>query len=98
LFYCFFLPLLGRGLTIGRAARLSVWFYAFGQTFHSLGLFLAGGYGAPRKTAGTDQGIEALGAMIGLYGMGVGAIVAVTGGVMFIWICARAILRRTSAP
>ena len=94
LFYCFFLNLMGRGPEPGRAVRLSIWFYALGQALHSLGLFLAGGYGAPRKTAGADQGIEALGAMIGLYGMGVGALVAVAGGVMFIWIAGRRLLAR----
>jgi len=95
LFYCYFLPLMGRDIHQGRAVNLSIWFYAVGQTFHSLGLFLAGGYGAPRKTAGADQGMEALGAQIGLYGMGVGAVVAVLGGIMFIWISGRALIRRT---
>jgi len=97
LFFVFFLPLLDRGLHTGRAILLSIWFYAVGQTFHSLGLFMAGGYGAPRKTAGADQGIEELGAEIGLYLMGVGAVVAVAGGVMFIWIVARALARRRAA-
>jgi heme/copper-type cytochrome/quinol oxidase subunit 1 len=72
-----------------RSLTVLIWSYAVGQTFHSLGLFLAGGYGAPRKAAGADQGIEALGAQVGLYIMGVGALVAVIGGTMFIWIAAR---------
>ena len=94
LFFGFFLPLMDRSLNPGSAQRLSVWFYATGQALHSLGLFLAGGYGAPRKTAGDAQMIEALGAQIGLYGMGIGAVIAVVGGVMFICISGGALLRR----
>ena len=60
----------------------------------SVGLFLAGGYGAPRKTAGDAQGLEEIGAIAGLYMNGLGALVAVIGGTMFIWVCARALLRR----
>jgi hypothetical protein len=55
---------------------------------------MAGGYGAPRKTAGEAQGIQDLGAEIALYGMGVGAVIAVIGGVMFIWIAGRALIGR----
>ena len=70
---------MGRDVEISRAARYSVWFYAIGQVLHVLGLFLAGGYGAPRKISG-GAGIENLGAHIGLYGLGVGALAAVVGG------------------
>jgi len=61
LFFAFFLPLMERALETTRETSKSIltliWFYAIGQTFHSLGLFLAGGYGAPRKTAGDAQGL-----------------------------------------
>jgi len=95
LFFVLFLPLMNRHIKTTRSIIVLVWFYAVGQTFHSLGLFLAGGYGAPRKTAGAEQGIEAMGAKIGLYLMGAGAVVAVIGGIMFIWIISRALLRPT---
>jgi len=94
LFLAFFLPLMERTRETTKSVLTLIWFYAIGQTFHSLGLFLAGGYGAPRKTAGAAQGMEAMGAKIGLYLMGVGAVVAVIGGIMFIWIVASALLRR----
>jgi hypothetical protein len=89
LFFCFLYPVMGAPTKRTRSLTILIWSYAVGQTFHSLGLFLAGGYGAPRKTAGADQGIEALGAQVGLYIMGVGALVAVIGGTMFIWIATR---------
>ncbi|NQW01652.1 MAG: cbb3-type cytochrome c oxidase subunit I [Rhodospirillales bacterium] len=89
LFFCFLFPVLNAPIRSIRSVRILLWSYALGQTLHSLGLFLAGGYGAPRKTAGDAQGMEALGAEIGLYMMGVGALVAVIGGIMFIWIAGR---------
>ncbi len=92
LFVVFLLPLLGRPLTRGRWLVAMFWMYAIGQALHSAGLFLAGGYGATRKTAGAE-GLEALGAQIGLYGMGVGAVVAVIGGIIFIVVTSRALLR-----
>ncbi|MBT3307247.1 MAG: hypothetical protein HN377_12315, partial [Alphaproteobacteria bacterium] len=95
LFFGMFLPLLERGLEKIKAARVSAWLYAWGQIFHSLGLFWAGGYGAPRKVAGADQGIEALGATLGLYLMGVGALIAVIGGVMFIVQVTKALLKKS---
>ncbi len=96
LFLRFVLPGVGRPVVLGRAVKVLVWLYAMGQMIASVGLFLAGGYGAPRKTAGEAQGLEEVGAIIGLYMNGIGAAIAVIGGIMFIWICARALLRRQS--
>ncbi|MBT6094447.1 MAG: hypothetical protein HOH04_06160 [Rhodospirillaceae bacterium] len=94
LFMSFFLPLMGRAVGIGRSISALIHMYAWGQMLASIGLFLAGGYGAPRKTAGDAQGLEAMGAVFGMYLNGVGALIAVIGGTMFIWICAKALLRR----
>jgi cytochrome c oxidase subunit I len=94
LFFRFLLPVMGRPVTLGRAVHWLLWLYAVGQMIASVGLFLAGGYGAPRKTAGDAQGLEEIGAIAGLYMNGLGALVAVIGGTMFIWVCARALLRR----
>ncbi len=94
LFLRFLLPVIGRPVHLGRAIKALIWLYAVGQMVASVGLFLAGGYGAPRKTAGAEQGLEEIGAIAGLYMNGVGAVIAIIGGVMFIWICARALLQR----
>ena len=94
LFLRFLLPVIGRPVVLSRSATALVWLYAVGQMVASVGLFLAGGYGTPRKTAGDSQGLEEIGAIAGLYMNGVGAAIAVIGGIMFIWICARALLRR----
>ena len=52
LFYGLFLPLMGRDLKPSRAVNAQVWMFGGGQLIASLGLFMAGGYGTPRKTAG----------------------------------------------
>ncbi len=95
LFLGLFLPLLERALRRGKAVFASIWLYATGQVLHALGLFWAGGYGAPRKVAGADQGVDGLGATAGLYLMGVGAVIAVAGGVMFIFMVSKALLKKS---
>jgi len=97
LFFRFLLPVIERPVHLGRAVTVLVWLYAVGQMIASVGLFMAGGYGTPRKTAGEAQGLEEIGALAGLYMNGIGAAIAVIGGIMFIWICARALLRRQTS-
>jgi hypothetical protein len=90
----FILPLLDRGLTRWKAVRASFWLYGLGQLLHSLGLFIAGGYGAPRKVSDTAPGMDVIGNWIGHVGIGIGGVIAVLGGIMFIWIAGKRILAR----
>jgi cytochrome c oxidase subunit I len=92
LFYTLFLPALGRSPAPGKALRSQIVLFAGGQLMACVGLFLAGGFGAPRKTAGADQGLQEIGAVIGMYMNGIGALIAIIGGIMFIWIAAAALL------
>lgn len=92
-FYLFVLPLLQRGLVRTGAATASIILYGAGQFLHSIGLFITGGYGAPRKVAGAVD-LDILGNWIGHAGIGVGGVIAVIGGVMFIWIAGRRLLKR----
>ena len=94
MFYVFVLPLLERGLVRWRWPAVSLWLYGAGQFLHSMGLFIAGGYGAPRKVADTAPGLDVLGNWIGHVGIGIGGVIAVLGGIMFIWITARQLLAR----
>jgi len=64
----------------------------------SIGLFLAGGYCVPRKVAGADQGLEIFGAYAGMMMNGIGALIAIIGGILFIWSMAHALLKKVSAP
>ncbi len=94
LFLTLFLPLLGRAVGRGRIVYAQIGLYAAGQVLACLGLFWAGGYGAPRKTAGAAQGLADLGAKIGLYLNGIGALIAIVGGVFFIVTVAAALLKK----
>ncbi|NQV47567.1 MAG: cbb3-type cytochrome c oxidase subunit I [Rhodospirillaceae bacterium] len=93
LFYGLFLPLLGRSLDRSKAITAQIYMFAGGQLFAAIGLFWAGGYGTPRKASGAAQGLQDMGAVIGMYMNGIGALIAVIGGVMFIWMAGRALLK-----
>jgi len=97
LFYGLILPLLGRELPRGKALYAQIYMFGGGQLFASIGLFLAGGYGTPRKTAGESQGLEEIGAKVGMFMNGIGALIAVVGGIMFIWMVSKALLKATEA-
>ena len=90
----FVLPLLSRGLVKWKAMRAAFWLYGLGQLLHSLGLFVAGGYGAPRKVSDTAPGMDVIGNWIGHVGIGIGGVIAVLGGIMFIWIAGKRALQR----
>lgn len=94
LFYGLILPLLGRELPRGKALYAQIYMFGGGQFLACIGLFLAGGYGTPRKTAGDSQGLDALGAKVGMFMNGIGALVAVIGGIMFIWMVSKALIKQ----
>jgi cytochrome c oxidase subunit 1 len=98
LYYTLFLPLLDKAIAITKIIYLQVGLFAGGQTMASIGLFLAGGYGVPRKVAGADQGLEIFGAYAGMMMNGIGALIAIIGGILFIWSMAHALLKTVSAP
>lgn len=97
LFFAVILPALGRAVRRSRWLYAQIWLFAVGQFAACIGLFLAGGFGAPRKAAGGEQGLEGIGAIAGMAMNGVGGLVAVIGGVLFIWTAAAALLRRPCA-
>jgi cytochrome c oxidase subunit I len=55
-----------------------------GQLLHVLGLAWSGGYGVPRKTAGAAQGLESLQQQVGMGLMGLGGMIAIIGGIIFL--------------
>lgn len=95
LFYVLILPALGRAIGYGKIVYVQIYLFAGGQLAACIGLFLAGGFGTPRKAAGAGQGLEAMGAIAGMALNGAGALIAVIGGVLFIWTIGSALL---SAP
>jgi cytochrome c oxidase subunit I len=87
------LPKLGFGEATGRMARLQPYVYGGGQLLHVLGLAWSGGYGVQRKVAGAEQMLVTLPQKLGMGLMGLGGLVAVVGGVMFVLVCLKAMLR-----
>lgn len=86
------LPAMGRAVAPSRTVRAEILLFGIGQLIACIGLFFAGGFGAPRKTpAGAASLVD--GAVAGMYLHGVGALIAVIGGVMFIVTVLRALTR-----
>ncbi|MCW8914934.1 MAG: cbb3-type cytochrome c oxidase subunit I [Magnetovibrio sp.] len=94
LYYVVFLPLLKRTVTSPRMALASVWMFGVSQALASTGLFIAGGHGAARKTAGAEQGLTAFSAKLGMGMNGGAGLLAIIGGALFVWVAATALLNR----
>jgi cytochrome c oxidase subunit I len=71
--------------------------YGVGQILHVAGLAFSGGHGVQRKTAGADQGLEGLAQVLGMSVMGLGGLIAISGGVIYIVAVCGAFRRRRSA-
>jgi len=88
------LPQLGFREPEGRLARWQAYVYGGGQLIHILGLAWSGGYGVQRKVAGADQVLTSLSQKAGMGMMGLGGLIAVIGGIMFVVVCLRAMWPR----
>ena len=88
------LPRLGYGEPAGRMARWQAYVYGGGQLIHVLGLAWSGGYGVQRKVAGAEQMLTTLPQKIGMGMMGLGGLIAVIGGIMFVLVCLKAMWPR----
>ena len=89
------LPMLGFGRAEGRMAVWQPYVYGAGQLLHVLGLAWSGGYGVQRKVAGADQLLTTLPQKVGMGMMGLGGLIAVIGGLMFVVVCLKAMSRRS---
>ncbi|MEK7207169.1 MAG: cbb3-type cytochrome c oxidase subunit I [Pseudomonadota bacterium] len=85
-----FLPLLGYGRPDLRLARLQPYLYGGGQLLHVFGLVWSGGYGVQRKVAGAEQALDSVGRIAGMGLMGLGGLIAIIGGFLFLLIVYRA--------
>ena len=74
-------------------ARLQPWLYGVGQLLHVGGLVWSGGYGVQRKVAGAEQGLRGFDQLAGMALMGLGGLIAILGGLLFLLIVLRAIAR-----
>jgi len=90
----YLLPRLGFGPLPERMATWQPYIYGGGQLMHIVGLAWSGGYGVQRKTAGVAQGLEGLGQTAGMGLMGLGGLVSVIGGLLFLIVAWRSLRAR----
>lgn len=85
------LPRFGYAAPRSKTAAWQPVIYGVGQMMHIVGLVWSGGYGVQRKVAGADQVLRSTQEMLGMGLMGLGGLVAIVGGVMFVVIVLRAL-------
>jgi len=85
----YLLPRLGYRQPAGTMARLQPYIYGGGQLLHILGLAWSGGYGVQRKTAGAAQGLDRLPEILGMGMMGLGGLISIVGGILFLIVMIR---------
>ena len=87
------LPQLGYPL---RNMKMAIWqpvIYSTGQLMHVGGLVWSGGYGVQRKVAGAEQGLDSIERILGMGLMGFGGLVSSIGGLLFLVVILRALIR-----
>jgi len=75
-----------------KLAHMQPYIYGGGQLMHILGLAWSGGYGVQRKTAGAAQGLDRLPEIAGMGMMGLGGLISIIGGALFLWIVIKVLL------
>lgn len=89
------LPRLGYREPDLKWATLQPYVYGAGQLFHIIGLLWSGGYGVQRKVAGAAQELHGFAQTAGMGLMGLGGLIAVIGGIMFLVVVFKAVRRTT---
>ncbi|MGZ5104284.1 MAG: cbb3-type cytochrome c oxidase subunit I, partial [Usitatibacter sp.] len=85
------LPRFGFAAPSSRLAAWQPWIYGGGQLMHIAGLVISGGYGVQRKVAGAEQVLRSTPEVVGMGIMGLGGLVAVAGGLVFVVVIVRAL-------
>ena len=92
----YLLPRLGFGRLPEKMATWQPQLYGGGQLMHVAGLAWSGGYGVQRKTAGAAQGLDGISQTAGMGLMGLGGLISVIGGLLFLVVAYRSIRSRES--
>jgi heme/copper-type cytochrome/quinol oxidase subunit 1 len=87
------LPALGYARPSVRLATWQPYVYGGGQLLHIIGLVWSGGYGVQRKVAGSDQVLRTTQEIAAMGLMGVGGLIAIVGGILFVIVLLQAIAR-----
>lgn len=94
----YLLPQFGYGKPDPKLAHWQPYIYGGGQLLHILGLAWSGGYGVQRKTAGAEQGLDRLPEIAGMGMMGLGGLISIIGGALFLWIVIKVLIAGKTAP
>ena len=87
------LPALGFARPAARLATWQPYVYGGGQLLHITGLVWSGGYGVQRKVAGSEQVLRTTQEVAGMGLMGLGGLIAIIGGILFVYVMLLAIVR-----
>ena len=87
------LPALGFARPATRLATWQPYVYGGGQLLHITGLVWSGGYGVQRKVAGSEQVLRTTQEIAGMGLMGLGGLIAIVGGILFVYVMLQAIMR-----
>lgn len=93
----YLLPRLGYGPLPPRMTFWQPYLYGGGQLMHIIGLAWTGGYGVQRKTAGLAQGLDRFGEIAGMGLMGLGGLVSVIGGLLFLIVAIKSMRNRQAS-
>ena len=74
-----------------KAARWQPALFGVGQVIFAIGFAVAGAHGMARKAYGSEQQIRGLADWLGLATMGIGGLVAIAGGLLFLALIAAAV-------
>ena len=91
------LPKLDFGEPKRKLANWQAHAFGSGQLLHVVGLAWAGGYGMQRKVAGSGQAMDNFQQTAGMAVMGIGGLIAVIGGVLFLVVVISA-MRSSNIP
>ncbi len=92
----YLLPRLGFAAPQTKLARTQPYIYASGQFIHISGLAIAGAMGIQRKTAGAAQGLDSFAAKAVMGVMGLGGLIAIIGGIVFLVVTIRCMINKNN--
>ncbi|MCC7326484.1 MAG: cbb3-type cytochrome c oxidase subunit I [Burkholderiales bacterium] len=92
------LPHVGLGAPPPRLAAWQCYLYGGGQLLHIVGLVWSGGYGVQRKVADGALAARSIEQTLGMGLMGIGGLVAIVGGMLFVAVMLIAFARRPGPP
>ncbi|MEP7183570.1 MAG: cbb3-type cytochrome c oxidase subunit I, partial [Betaproteobacteria bacterium] len=88
------LPRLGFAAPPPRLAAWQAYLYGGGQLLHIVGLMWSGGYGVQRKVADGAEVARSIEQTVGMGLMGLGGLIAIVGGMLFVALVIVAVVRR----